>query len=211
MAQPSNRDNLLKGAMKCLRTKGYAHTTARDIAAASGANLASIGYHFGSKESLLNEALIKMFRQRNWKVGAEAIDGDHASTLDRLRAIFVGAGKVFEAPRPVFVAFLEAIAQAGRSPDLREPLADFYRDARKGIAVTIRSLLGPDGAKLGREAEVMGTLLMALFDGLVLQWVLDPDEAPTGEELFDALAVTMRIALEAEKRPSRTRKAVARV
>ena len=30
--------------------------TARDIVAASGANLASIGYHFGSKEALLSAA-----------------------------------------------------------------------------------------------------------------------------------------------------------
>jgi len=57
MAQPSHRDQLVKGAIKCLQTKGYAHTTARDIAAASGANLASIGYHFGSTQALLNTAV----------------------------------------------------------------------------------------------------------------------------------------------------------
>jgi len=55
--QPSSRDQLLEGALLCLQTKGYARTTARDIAAASGANLASIGYHFGSKEGLLNAAV----------------------------------------------------------------------------------------------------------------------------------------------------------
>ena len=68
MAQPSHRDQLVKGAIKCLQTKGYARTTARDIATASGANLASIGYHFGSKEALLNEAMIRLFSRRNWQV-----------------------------------------------------------------------------------------------------------------------------------------------
>jgi hypothetical protein len=42
--------------------RGYARTTARDLAAESGANLASIGYHFGSKEALLNEALAEGMR-----------------------------------------------------------------------------------------------------------------------------------------------------
>ena len=39
----SHREDLLAGAVQCLREKGYAHTTARDIVAASGTNLASIG------------------------------------------------------------------------------------------------------------------------------------------------------------------------
>ena len=69
MAQPSNREQLLEGALQCLRTKGYSRTTARDIAGASGANLASIGYHFGSKEALLNAAMIRLLEQRNRQVG----------------------------------------------------------------------------------------------------------------------------------------------
>lgn len=35
-------------------------TTARDIVKASGANLASIGYHYGSKDALLTQAFIEL-------------------------------------------------------------------------------------------------------------------------------------------------------
>src|SRR5438477_2256597 len=56
-----NREKLLRAAVACLRDKGYARTTARDLVAASGTNLASIGYHFGSKEALLNEAIGQAF------------------------------------------------------------------------------------------------------------------------------------------------------
>lgn len=52
-----NREDLLAGAKRCLLEKGYRATTARDIAAASGASLAAIGYHFGSKEALMNRAV----------------------------------------------------------------------------------------------------------------------------------------------------------
>ncbi len=61
MAQVSHRQRLLEGAIECLKSEGYARTTARDIARAADANLASIGYHFGSKEALLNEALMRSF------------------------------------------------------------------------------------------------------------------------------------------------------
>ena len=53
-----HREDLLVGAVACLREKGYARTTARDIVAASGTNLASIGYHYGSVTALLNAAVL---------------------------------------------------------------------------------------------------------------------------------------------------------
>src|SRR5437588_1514213 len=98
MAQPSHREQLVKGAIRCLQTKGYARTTSRHIPAASGANLASIGYHFGSKEALLNEAMIRIFKRRNWRVGEPALADENVSPLERLTAMFVAAGEVFDAP-----------------------------------------------------------------------------------------------------------------
>ena len=72
MAQASHREQLLEGAIECLRTKGYARTTARDIAAAAHANTASIGYHFGSKEALLNEAIVRTCDQWTTRLGEAA-------------------------------------------------------------------------------------------------------------------------------------------
>ena len=213
MAQPSHRDQLVKGAIKYLQSKGYAHTTARDIAAASGANLASIGYHFGSKEALLNEAMIQLFNRRNWKVGGSAFADEDATPLERLRALFVAAGKVLEAPRPLFVSFVEAIAQAGRSEDVRQQLAAHYRDARRATAEAIRAMFGPAAERLDGEPEVMAVLLLALFDGLVLQWLLEPDAVPSGEEQITALIGTMALALavdspSADNRRARQRRVV---
>lgn len=61
-----NREALLAGAKRCLLEKGFARTTAREIAAASGVSLAAIGYHFGSKEALLTDALMQAIQE--WEV-----------------------------------------------------------------------------------------------------------------------------------------------
>ena len=53
-----NREALLAAARECLIEKGYVQTTARDLANASGVSLAAIGYHFGTKEALLQEAMV---------------------------------------------------------------------------------------------------------------------------------------------------------
>lgn len=54
-----NREALLAGARRCLIEKGYLQTTARDIAQVSGVSLAAIGYHFGTKDALLQEAMVQ--------------------------------------------------------------------------------------------------------------------------------------------------------
>src|SRR6266702_1376373 len=56
-----HREQLLAAARRLLEDKCYAHITARDLVAASGTNLASIGYHFGSKAALLNAAIEAAF------------------------------------------------------------------------------------------------------------------------------------------------------
>jgi AcrR family transcriptional regulator len=58
-----HREDLLAGAVTCIRENGYAGTTARDIVAASGTNLGSIGYHYGSTAALLNAAVTETMRQ----------------------------------------------------------------------------------------------------------------------------------------------------
>src|SRR5918998_3796612 len=56
--QRSNRANLIEGTLRCLERLPPERVTARAIAAESGANLASISYHFGSKDELVTEAVI---------------------------------------------------------------------------------------------------------------------------------------------------------
>ena len=112
--------------------------------------------------------------------------------------MFVGAGDVLKAPRQLFVSFVEAIAQAGRSEELREPLAAHYRDARRATAEAVRTMFGPSGERLRGDPDVMAVLLIALFDGLVLQWLLEPGAIPSGEEQITALVETLALALEEE-------------
>ncbi len=83
-----NREALLEGAKRCLIEKGYARTTARDIADAAGVSLAAIGYHYGSKESLLEQAF--MAAMEEW---FEDDEGDRhqespAGSLERFQAFF---------------------------------------------------------------------------------------------------------------------------
>lgn len=192
-----HREALLEGARKCLEEKGYARTTARDIVAASGTNLASIGYHFGSKETLLNQAIGKAFEEWTERVGAVAFAPDNASPLEQVAAGWTAMIDSFEEHRALMVAFVEAIAQAERSPELRAELAQLYQDCREQLATMIRRSLGPDAESAGAVPDVVASFLMAVCDGLGLQWLLDPERTPDGGELVSALGSALQHALRA--------------
>jgi AcrR family transcriptional regulator len=196
MAQTSHRDQLLKGAIECLRTKGYARTTARDIAAAANANLASIGYHFGSKEALLNEAILRTCDEWTARLGQAAFAGDRQSPLDQMGASWVAMLNSFEELRPVLVGLVEAVGQSAWSDDLRQELAAHYKSSRELVASMVRASLGEAVEGTGADVNVIASFLIAVCDGLVLQWLLDPDATPSGEQLTSSLGAALAQALE---------------
>jgi len=195
MAQTSHREQLLEGAIECLRTKGYARTTTRDIAAAANANLASIGYHFGSKEALLNQAILRACEQWTNRLGEAAFAGEDESPLGQMAASWVAMLNSFEELRPILVGLIEAAAQSAWSDDLRQELAAHYRVSREQVALMVRQSLGEGVEEAGVDPKVVGSFLIAVCDGLVLQWLIDPDETPRGEELISSLGAALAQAL----------------
>jgi AcrR family transcriptional regulator len=192
MPQISHREQLLEGAIECLRTKGYARTTARDIANAADANLASIGYHFGSKEALLNEAILRACDEWTTRLGQAAFAGGSDSPLAQMAASWVAMLASFEELRPVLVGLVEAVGQSAWSEDLRQELAAHYRTSREQVASMVRASLGEGET----DANVVASFLIAVCDGLVLQWLLDPNETPTGDQLISSLGSALSRALE---------------
>ena len=175
--------------MRCLRDKGYARTTARDLVAASDTNLASIGYHFGSKEALLNEAIAQGFRDWTDQVEGAMFAPASASAAERFAMSLEETVGRFDELRPFLVSFVEAFPQALRSPPLREQLAAAYADCREACARMVTRALDEEGIAVDEPgSRTIASLGMALTDGLMLQWLVDPEATPTAGDLMQALA-----------------------
>jgi AcrR family transcriptional regulator len=180
-----HRERLLEAAIVCLQEKGYARTTSRDLVAASGTNLASIGYHFGSKERLLNIAVAEAFQRWLKPLVALAAEPGPATPLERLQRSLVGVMDTLDENRPLVAACLEAWAQMARSEDLRAELVASYDDFHQVIAATTRDAFAEVGAP-DVDADALAALIIALFDGLLVQWQLDPERTPSAERLTSA-------------------------
>jgi len=183
-----HREKLLTGAKRCLYERGYARTTARDIVAASGTNLASIGYHFGSKEALLTAAMIEAIDEWGDELERALITDTDADTMDpieRFESVWRRVIESFEMHRPLWVSSFEAFAQVERSPELREQLAAGQEEARFGLAALFQKM--DESMVDERLARTVGSFYLGLLSGVMVQWLVDPERAPTGRELAEAL------------------------
>jgi AcrR family transcriptional regulator len=187
VVQASNREQLLQGAIQCLQSNGYARTTARDIATVSGANLASIGYHFGSKEALLNEALLAAFTQWTEQIGEITLAPAEASPTQRLAIAWEEMYNGFRDHRMLVVAFVEAMAQVERSEELRRQMAAHYQSLRTAVTGVIAKSLSDERGPSPREAQTLASILIALCDGFALQWLIDPQAIPDLRPLLDTV------------------------
>ncbi len=182
----NNRRALLAGARRCLYEKGYGRTTARDVAAAAGVSLAAIGYHFGSTEALLNAAMITAIEEWGDEMArtlGTAVD-PALDPVARFEAGWTALLASFEAHRPLWVASFEVFAQIEHAPEIRRFLAGAIQQGIMGLAELFQ---GIDGAAEPRLAWTVGSFYQALMTGVMAQWMLDPERAPTGRDLAEAL------------------------
>jgi AcrR family transcriptional regulator len=181
-----NREDLLAAAKRSLYEKGYTRTTARDIAAASGVSLAAIGYHFGSKDALMDAARLEAIQDWTEELGrALAADTDpEATPIERFEAIWARMLELFEAHRPLWIASFEMLAQVDHAPEVRQAVADAQQRARAGLAALFHHL---DPALDARAAFAVGSFYLALLPGVMAQWLIDPEHAPSARDLAEAL------------------------
>jgi AcrR family transcriptional regulator len=182
----THRTRLLEAAQMLLREREYGNITARDLVAASNTNLGSIGYHFGSKEALLNEAIGLALEEWAEAVG-RAIRGDtHAGLPGLLESSLRVVLDEHESIRPYYLAFIEALARSARSPQLRAQLAAHYNRQRNRVAGWIEESLAGGLDQL--QARHLASLLIAAADGLLVQAFVNVEDTPSSDE-FAAAAV----------------------
>jgi AcrR family transcriptional regulator len=176
----SVRTRLLEGALSCLREKGYADTTARDVAAAADANLRSIGYHFGSMKGLLLAAISLNFRR--WlEPLIDATTGVEESAADRLRLGMTRFTEALTDNTTTLGAWLDAVALAGHDAELRAELARNQAEFRAALARTLVAA-GDD------EPDRHAAAIVTVCDGVIVRFLLHREQVDPREVADDANA-----------------------
>ncbi|WP_330459976.1 TetR/AcrR family transcriptional regulator [Streptomyces sp. NBC_00820] len=179
-----HREDLLEGAKRCLLQKGFARTTARDIVKESGTNLASIGYHYGSKDALLAQAYVALVENVS-----DDFDGDGPQaegvpgSLERFRWVWSNIVATMREPGSVWRLSMEVMTL--ELPEVREHLARAQREGGRGLVALLMGV--PEEEVSDERADTLGRFYLTLMTGLIAQWSFDPKTAPDGDALTEGL------------------------
>ncbi|MFI6489675.1 TetR/AcrR family transcriptional regulator [Streptomyces sp. NPDC050564] len=199
-----HREDLLEGAKRCLLEKGFVRTTARDIVKESGTNLASIGYHYGSKDALLTQAFVELIQEWGEKFApASALEAERGGSLERFHSVWTRLLESFDDFRPLWAASMEIATQGDRVPQLRDLMAKAQIEGRSGL---VAMMTGLDEETLDeRTVQSLGGFYQALLNGLMVQWLFDPASASTADDLTEGLrrVIDAAGAAEAKKQDKR--------
>ncbi|MRH90199.1 TetR family transcriptional regulator [Nocardia sp. SYP-A9097] len=166
------REDLLAGAKQCLAERGLARTTVRDIVAASGTNLAAINYHFGTRDQLLNQAMLESTAESVNRILTSLPEGEDLDSDERLTLFWRKLIESFATDRALWSANVEAMAQALHSPELRTEIGAAQVRARTGLSEA-----------LGDNDPRIGAIVQTVIGGLLVQALVEPGNAPTAEDL----------------------------
>ncbi|MFI8916421.1 TetR/AcrR family transcriptional regulator [Streptomyces sp. NPDC053513] len=180
-----NREALLTGAKACLRERGYDRTSVRDIAAAAGVSTAAIGYHFGSREALLNQALFELLDEWGDAMGRALTPDADGSSRAHFEQIWDNLIQDFATHPDLWLASVELFMQAQRQPELRTALTAGVTQGRRGMAAILDGV--PEETVQDTTVRTLGTVQLALMSGVMIQCLSDPANAPTATEVLQGI------------------------
>ncbi|GLV60554.1 TetR family transcriptional regulator [Dictyobacter sp. S3.2.2.5] len=164
------RARIIAAAYQVLAQKGYEATTLREISKAAEAAPGLVHYYFGGKDQLLVEVL-KAVSERYTRVPEQPPQSALSDEQDWLQAALqLPIDRIIDEPewfRLRHELFALGLHNALMAPKVRDLLAE----GRTEIADSIRQMPGETTV----EPEKLATLLLAFFDGLALQKIMDPD------------------------------------
>lgn len=170
------RDRILASAARVFSLKGYQAASLDEVARAGGMTKGAIYWHFRSKSDLFFALLDYKYEQNIQPVPEElraaseaALRSDPRTALTFfLQTVFARIRADEDWPR----LYLEFISQA-RDNDMRARLAHFHEQSKEQVAGYIRLMQAAGLAPANRDPLLLATFWNALFDGLMLAWIIN--------------------------------------
>lgn len=189
-ADPAARSVLIEATARLIAAHGMAAATSRRITEDAGMNLASITYHFGSKDALVHAALnAELERLVEPALALLEADGDPGANLlgavQRLLASF--AEEHARAP-----AYLTALVESARTSDGGSGRS-VMRRMRERLALVVQVQVDAQQVPAWVDPDAMAALIISAANGIVMQVAVDP-EGPSVEQTATQLALLLLAA-----------------
>jgi len=182
-------ERLIRATLESLRRNGFEATTSREIAQIADTYLQAITYHFGSKDELVAEALVRTIQ--TWISPARTIlRSKNEDPAARMIAAVQALQVAFTRAKPLMPVYVEALLQTRTNDLIRARVRHILRDLRKLLVHQMSELREAGFLPSWLEPEPMATLLLSTADGLVIHTTIDPksvDHEAVGRQVMQLL------------------------
>jgi AcrR family transcriptional regulator len=163
------RDAILAAANEVFASRGFRGASLATIAKRVGMSEPGLLHHFASKEELLLELLKLRDQHDDERIGAAR--AAHTNAHDLLVELCRQ-----NAGRPGIVRLFTILA--AESVDEDHPAHDWfldrYRERRRQVAAGLAAEQRDGRVDPALDVETIAAQILAMFDGLQIQWLLDP-------------------------------------
>lgn len=178
------REGLLDAAVRVFGDKGVSQASLADIAAEAGVTRGAVYWHFKNKKDLV-DALLERTRIPQEEAWGACCDDAERDPLGFIRGRAVDAlqlGTTDENTRQVWNILFHKCEPLDRD----EPIAARKLSSRHDCALNMESFFQAaiDRGQLPRDLDprTAATGLACYLDGLVYNWLMDPQSVPLAEQ-----------------------------
>lgn len=173
MSTASTRSQLVTATREAIRDVGLPAVTAREIAGRASANLASIPYHFGSKDALVAEALIAEVTEFVGPV-LQLLASDKPAPQRAAEGVAL-LNEFFEHRRSQVPVYLAGLAAAPHATEIADGFGALWSDLRTQLAADIRRQLDAGQLPGWVSPPAMAALILSVVNGVIIASVIDRD------------------------------------
>lgn len=162
------RDKVVEAAYKVMAEKGYEKASIKDIANKAGITPGLIHYYFRNKEEILTDLLLASSQQ--YTQDMQRLQSSVPSQYLAKAALNEPKERVEGQPDWYKLRY-ELFAVGLRNPQISDSVNALLENARTGIEKILHKVAG----STGEEAASVAAIMLACFDGLALQKLLNPE------------------------------------
>ena len=159
------RDQMLVAASHLIAERGFADTRIADVAERVGASPALVIYYFGTKDSLLTEAL--RWSERSFYAAVEEMLQETPALRDRIENLVTACLPVADEIPDDWGLWFDLWAQAFRHPEVKKDRVALDQQWRDLLARVVRAGVA-NGEIDDLDVEAFTVMWSALLDGLVV-------------------------------------------
>lgn len=190
-ATRAKREQILKAAVEIFGNKGSTNGTLADVAEQVGITHAGVLHHFGSKQKLLLEVLAYRDQADVAELAKKHIPDGPELFLHLVRTAFANE------LRPGIVQAYTVLSSESVTDDHpgREYFEERYTTLRREVTSAFRDLCAQEGVTEPDTVAAASAGILAVMDGLQLQWLLHPDVVGLGEASAFAIEAIVNAVL----------------